>query len=96
LEKKTDVLLKIYVDSDYGSYIATRKSQLGFVIKFFGSSVVWYSRKQPTVSLSTAKADYIALATTVSYRFGIKNLIKEFGLCIKNSIPIYEDNQPTI
>ena len=96
LAKRSDVLLETYVDSDYGSDIATRKSQSGFVIKLFGSSVVWYSRKQSTISLSTTEAEYIALATAVSYTCGIKNLIEEFGLYIKNSIPIYEDNQPTI
>ena len=96
LAKRSDVLLETYADSDYGSDIATRKSQSGFVIKLFGSSVVWYSRKQSTISLSTTEAEYIALATAVSYTCGIKNLIEEFGLYIKNSIPIYEDNQPTI
>ena len=39
---------------------------------------------------------YIALATAVSYTCGIKNLIEEFDLCIKNFISIYEDNQPKI
>ena len=96
LAKRSDVLLETYADSDYGSDIATRKSQSGFVIKLFGSSVVWYSRKQSTISLSTTEAEYIALATAVSYTCGIKNLIEEFGLCIKNSRPIYKDNQPTI
>ena len=53
---------------------------------------------QKTVNFffSTTEAEYIALATAVSYTCGIKNLIEVFGLYIKNSILIYEDNQPTI
>ena len=83
LAKRIDVLLETYVDSDYSSDIKTRKSQSGFVIKLFSSSVMWYSRKQSTVSLSTTEEEYIALAIAVSYTCGIKNLIEEFGLCIK-------------
>lgn len=92
--KEVDVpVLEGYADSDWGTDVNDRKSTSGFVFKLFGSPVSWSTRKQPTVSLSSTEAEYIALCNAVCECLWIQSILKEMN--IDNSIPgiIYEDNQ---
>ena len=49
-----------FIDSDYAEDMKDSKSTLGYVFTMSGGAVVWSSRKQPIVSLSTTKAECIA------------------------------------
>ena len=61
-------------------------------MKCFGSTISWSSKKQTTVSLSSAEA----LVTGLSATMGIVNLMKEMGLNPKLSFTVFEDNRPCI
>ncbi|MBW0514049.1 hypothetical protein O181_053764, partial [Austropuccinia psidii MF-1] len=50
-----------YSDADWGNCRQTRRSITGFVISFKDFLVIWKTHKQPSVSLSTAEAEYKAL-----------------------------------
>ncbi|MBW0509460.1 hypothetical protein O181_049175, partial [Austropuccinia psidii MF-1] len=50
-----------YTDADWGNCSTTRRSVTGFLATMCGSLVLWKTRKQPTVSLSTSEAEYKAL-----------------------------------
>ena len=45
--------IETFVDADFASDSVSRKSQTRFIIKVFGTTVSWYSRKQATVSASS-------------------------------------------
>ena len=51
-----------WTDADWGGCAEDRKSTTGFVVQVFGCCVSWASKKQPTVALSTAEAEYMAIS----------------------------------
>ena len=52
-----------YSDSDYAGDLDDRKSTSGYLFKLAGAVISWRSKKQPTVALSTAEAEYVALSS---------------------------------
>ena len=70
---KSDVYdLKGYNDADYAGDLVNRKSTSGMV-EFVGFFLVsWCSKKQNTVVLSTAEAEYVAAAAFCSQMLWIK------------------------
>jgi hypothetical protein len=48
-------------DSDHASDIGERRSRTGYVFMLNGAAVSWKSRRQQTVALPTAEAEYMAL-----------------------------------
>ncbi|KAF5449042.1 hypothetical protein F2P56_029530, partial [Juglans regia] len=94
LKASSDLHLKAYFDSDWGGCIDTRRSVTGFTI-FIGDSLVsWKSKKQPTVSRSSAEAEYRALATTTCELQWLFYLLT--GLKVKHSQAalLYTDSKP--
>jgi len=59
--------VEISTDADFASDPGSKKSQLGFLIKEFGSPLSWCSRKQSTVSASSIEAEYVTLASAASH-----------------------------
>nr|GEU88102.1 ribonuclease H-like domain-containing protein [Tanacetum cinerariifolium] len=55
--------LEAFVDADWAKCIVTRKSITGFYVKLNGSFVSLKSKKQNTLSKSSAKAEYRAIAS---------------------------------
>ncbi|XP_019242035.1 PREDICTED: uncharacterized protein LOC109222085 [Nicotiana attenuata] len=55
LKNNLDLSLLVYSDSDWAAYPSSRRSVTGFFITLGGSPISWKSKKQPTISLSSAK-----------------------------------------
>lgn len=84
-----------YSDASYGDNEEDRKSTGGFVIMSVGGPVCWASKKQPTVSLSTTEAEYIALGDGVKEMLWLLQVLRDMNLDdYKKLIPVtmYEDN----
>lgn len=88
-------LLTCYVDADFGSE-PDRKSTSGYLMKVFGNTIFWTTRRQTSVALSSTEAEYVALALATADLIWTKGLLEEIN-GIKNILPIiYEDNQSCI
>ncbi|XP_043695672.1 secreted RxLR effector protein 161-like [Telopea speciosissima] len=55
-----DFTLSAYSDANWAGDVDDRKSTSGGAFYLGGSLVAWHSKKQDSVSLSTAEAEYIA------------------------------------
>ncbi|MBW0497526.1 hypothetical protein O181_037241 [Austropuccinia psidii MF-1] len=58
--------IRVYSNTDRVNCQETRRSVTGFLVTFEQSLVIWKTRKQPTVSISTSKAEYKALCDLTS------------------------------
>jgi hypothetical protein len=68
-EDLNDEELNIYCGADWASD-ADRKSVSSYVITLAGGAVAWSSKKQTTVALSTAEAEYVAATHCAKQVFG--------------------------
>ena len=54
-----------YSDADWGGDREDRKSTSGYLFQVAGGPVSWRSKKQDSVALSTAEAEYMALSVVL-------------------------------
>lgn len=73
-------MISAYSDADWAGCPDTRRSTSGFCV-FLGSSLIsWSSKRQTTVSRSSAEAEYRAIANTVAECSWLRQLLGEL-LC---------------
>ncbi|KAM6555738.1 hypothetical protein CsatB_002757 [Cannabis sativa] len=88
--------LRGFSDSDWAACPTTRRSVTGFCI-FIGDYLIsWKTKKQTTVSKSSAEAEYRPLASTSSEITWIQYLLTDFQISQPAPAFIYCDNQSAI
>lgn len=85
-----------FSDSDWAGDINDRKSTSGYLFQISGGAVTWKSKKQSCVALSTAEAEYVALASAAQESIWLRKLTAELGSPPKAPTTIFEDNQSAI
>ena len=76
----TSCLVTGYSDSDYAGDVDTRRSMTGYVFTLGGSVVSWKATLQPTVTLSTTEAEYMALTAAAKEGIWLRGLVSSLGL----------------
>jgi hypothetical protein len=84
-----------YSDSDHAGCKIDRKSTTGGCHFLGGKLVSWTSKKQTSVSTSTAEAEYVAAASCCAQILWMKNQLLDYGVKYKNT-PIFCDNTSAI
>ncbi|KRY83042.1 Retrovirus-related Pol polyprotein from transposon TNT 1-94 [Trichinella pseudospiralis] len=75
-----------FCDTDWAEDADSRRSTFGYIMTFCNGPIVWSSRVQKTIALSTVEAEYIALTEDV----------KEVKWIRQNQVtptPLFSDNQ---
>jgi hypothetical protein len=85
-----------YVDSDYAADTDKRRSISGHVFIQAGGPTAWSAKFQPTVALSTAEAEYMALTRAAQQLEWMYASLAELGLTIPRPAIIRGDNQAAI
>lgn len=86
-----------YSDSDWAGDCDDRRSVSGYMFKLCGAPISWRSKKQTTVALSTAEAEYVALSSATQEAVWLKQLLSELlAKQQSKAVLIYEDNQSAI
>lgn len=86
IAKDTGVSLKGYSYADWAKCIVTRKSVTGYCVFINENLISWKSKKQNTLSKSSAEAEYRALASLTSEIIWILKILKDLQ-CI-NLLPV--------
>ena len=85
-----------FSDADWGGDLDDRKSTSGYLFTLSGAAVSWRSKKQTCVALSTAEAEYIALASAAQEAIWLQQLTNDLKNESSDTTTIYEDNQSAI
>ncbi|KAJ4705817.1 Retrovirus-related Pol polyprotein from transposon TNT 1-94 [Melia azedarach] len=76
----TQCLVTGFSDSDYAGDVDSRRSMTGYVFTLGSSVVSWKTTLQPTVTLSTTEAEYMALTEAAKEGIWLKGLVSDLGL----------------
>ncbi|MBW0510599.1 hypothetical protein O181_050314 [Austropuccinia psidii MF-1] len=89
--------ISAWSDADWGNCCSTRHSLTGYLATFNNSLVLWKTRKQPLVSISTAEAEYKALCNLTSELIWLKQWCAEAKILqLTQPITVWEDIQSCI
>lgn len=94
--KSEEEMVLAYSDADWAGDIDDRHSTTGNVCMMAKGAVSWLSKKQATVALSTAEADYVALSSVTQEVIWIRRLLSDIGVIFNAPTMIMEDNQGAI
>ena len=83
--------LYAYTDADLGGCYIDRKSTSGGCQFLGGKLVSWQSKKQTSVSLSTAEAEYIASAACCSQVIWMQSQLRDYGYNMRK-VPMFCDS----
>ncbi|KAM0038353.1 putative RNA-directed DNA polymerase [Helianthus debilis subsp. tardiflorus] len=88
--------LTVFSDSDWAKCLMSRKSVTGFCV-FLGNSLIsWKSKKQSTVSRSSAEAEYRAMCAATCESIWLKNLLSELKVVVEVPINLFCDNNAAL
>jgi hypothetical protein len=85
-----------FSDSDWANQKDDRKSTSGVIVLMCGGPVIYKSRLQRTVALSTAEAEYMALALCVQEVVWIRSVLSELGIDQQRGTDVFVDNQSAL
>ena len=85
-----------YSDADWAGDVNDHKSTSGYLFQLGGAAVSWRSKKQACVALSTAEAEYMALASAAQEAVWMRQLTTDLNNGPTGATVIFEDNQSTI
>ncbi|KAJ4720195.1 Retrovirus-related Pol polyprotein from transposon TNT 1-94 [Melia azedarach] len=91
----TQCLVTGFSDSDYAGDVDSRRSMTGYVFTLGSSVVSWKATLQPTVTLSTTEAEYMALTEAAKKGIWLKGLVSDLGLYHDQAI-VYCDSLSAI
>jgi len=94
-EVHLSAIKRIFSDADYAGDKVERKSTRGGCHFMWGNLISWMSKKQRTIALSTAEAEYISTAQCCSQLLWIRNQLAHYEI-LENNIPIFCDNNAAI
>lgn len=96
LSADCDLTLQGWCDSDWAACPLTRRSLTGWLVFLGKSPVSWKTKKQHTVSRSSAEAEYRSMATITCELKWLKGLLLSLGVHHPKAIKLFCDSQSAL
>ena len=91
-----DLILKGFAGADWAACVDSRRSTTGFTMFVGDSLIYWRSKKQPTVSQSSAEAEYKALALASCEMMWLCILLRELRVPSSSMPILFSDSTDAI
>jgi hypothetical protein len=82
----------VYTDSDWAGDKETRISVTGFIVFILGVPILWKSKEQRSVSLSSSEAAYFALSEAAKEIKFVAQIMLTMGISVRLPIVVRVDN----
>jgi hypothetical protein len=111
IKPTADLAMDLYVDADFAGLWSSEKlddsmsvkSRTGYIIMIGGTPVIWSSKLQTEIALSTCEAEYIALSTAMRALLPMRELIQSLSGSLKidrkelsKVCAVWEDNNAAL
>ncbi|GMI87432.1 hypothetical protein HRI_002412500 [Hibiscus trionum] len=96
VQVSTHSALVAFSDADWGSDEDDRRSISGYCVYYGNHLLSWSSKKQRSVSRSTAEAEYRSLADATSEVMWVRNVLVDMHVALAELPKIWCDNTSTI
>jgi hypothetical protein len=96
MKTDNDLHLRAFCDADWASCPTTRRSITGYCTFLGNNPISWRTKKQHTVSRSSAEAEYRAMAVATCELIWLRSLLSDMGVTHSQPMTLYCDNQSAI
>ncbi|XP_013594651.1 PREDICTED: uncharacterized mitochondrial protein AtMg00810-like [Brassica oleracea var. oleracea] len=96
LRSDSDLKIRAYCDSDYNSCPLTKRSSSAYMVLLGNSPVAWKTKKQDTVSHSSAEAEYRAMSDALKELKWMKRLLEDLGVKHETQMELFCDSKAAI
>jgi hypothetical protein len=87
-----DIALKGFSDSDFANDLAKRKSVMGYTFSLGSGAILWASRRQKVVTVSSTEAEYIAASEAAKEICWLRILLRGITVPVDSPTPLLGDN----
>ena len=96
IEKGSTAVLEAWSDADWARDQDKRRSRSGILLTIGRNPVMWTSKMQTSVAMSTSEAEFLALSECVRDTNWVRQVLNDVGVDVSKPTIVYQDNLGTI
>jgi hypothetical protein len=94
--KGKSVIISCFVDANHAGNMITRRLHTGIIIYVQNAPIIWFSKRQNTVELSSFVGEFLALRTAKDMLVALRYKLRMFGVPIEGPANVFCDNNGVV